>query len=86
MAGVPADDKSVTCSHQCSNSAAAPLGAQGWSDTPDLSELVLAASEPAPRCSGAEGRNEDKDEDETEAAWLWVTACRVQCSAVVWLR
>lgn len=80
--GVLADDQSVTCSHQLSHSAAAPLEAQGGSDTPDLPELFLAGSEPAPRRCGAEGH----DEDEDEAAWLWVTACRVQWSGVLWLR
>lgn len=80
-AGTPAEDNSVTCSHQCSNSAAAPHRAQGWSETSDLPGLVLAQSEPAPGCSGVEGH--DEDEEEGESAWLWVTACSVQWSVVV---
>lgn len=61
---------------QRGRAATVVLGAEGWSDRPDLSELMSGGFDPAPRPLD--------EEAEDEAVLLWVMQQRVLVSEAEW--
>ncbi|XP_037607849.1 RILP-like protein 1 isoform X3 [Sebastes umbrosus] len=62
------------------------VGAEGWSDRPDPSELMLGGIDPSPRPSpgslSPEGHEDEDEEAEEEAVLLWEAMCDDDMPAV----